>query len=94
MLSQWQGESGEADLRIFSFDDPDEQVVRLILVSGSFPDLGAVRIYTLGKSDLFPFRSSIATATPRQWDKIQSGADLIPRDWRAIEPRKTWPADG
>jgi hypothetical protein len=93
LLARWNGEGGAADLRIYAFPDPTEQVVRLIHVSDEFVDVGGVRIYKMGRSEEFPYRSAVALALPKYWERIQSGEQLLPTDWDITSIRKVWPND-
>ena len=95
VLARWQGESGPADLEIFAFPDPQKQVVRLMHVSKTFPDLGGVRVYRMGRSAEFPFRSEMAQVLPKYRDKIKtkSGERLLPPEWRPGTEQRVWPHD-
>ena len=95
VLARWQGESGPPDLEIFAFPDSQKQVVRLMHVSKTFPDLGGVRVYRMGRSAEFPFRSEIAQVLPKYRDKIKakSGEKLLPSDWESGTEERVWPHD-
>ena len=90
-LARWQGESGESDLEIYSFPDPEKQVVRLLHVSDAFSDRGGVHIYKMGKSEEFPFKSAIALSVPKYWSSIQDGDPLLPKEWNPGTFERVWP---
>ena len=91
VLARWHGEGGAPDLRIFAFPDPDQQVVQLLHVSESFPDPGSVRVYRLGRSEEFPFKSAVALALPKYWERIEAGAELLPPGWDHRTAKRVWP---
>ena len=93
VLARWHGEGGAQDLIVFAFPDPDEQVVRLLHVSATFPDVGGVRVYKLGRSEEFPFKSAIAFALPKYWDRIRLGVNLLPPGWDHKAAERVWPND-
>lgn len=84
-------EAGPADLMIFWFPDPQEQVVRLVLVSDEFQQTGAIRPLPLGRSAEFPFRSAAALATPDEWRRAQDGHLPLPDGWELAAARQVWP---
>src|ERR1041385_938967 len=90
-LARWHGEDNDADVSIFSFPDPEEQVVRLIEVSREFPTAGDVRPFTFGRSIEFPFKSSVALVVPEEWEKLQSGQMSLPSGWDIGAARRVWP---
>jgi hypothetical protein len=91
VLAQWQGESGEADLKIFAFPDTEGRVVRLAHVSEGIADRGGIRIFKMGMSKEFPFTSVIALTVPKYWDQIIHGEPLLPPDWDIATRRQVWP---
>jgi hypothetical protein len=93
-LARWQGESGESDLQIFSFPDPEQKVVRLLHVSEMFADTDGVYAIKMGKSQEFPFKSSVALTMPKYWARIKAGELLLPEGWDATTARKVWPDEG
>jgi hypothetical protein len=76
-LARWHGEGGPADLRVFSFPDPTEQFVRLVEVSEEFMPTGTIRPLTLRASNLFPFKSSVALASPDEWVAVEGGRPSV-----------------
>jgi hypothetical protein len=84
-------ESGPADLKIIWFLDPQEQTVRLLLVSDEFQETGAIRPLPLGKSAEFPFRSAAALATPDEWRRAQDGSLPLPDGWDLAAARQVRP---
>src|SRR5580700_5641361 len=75
-------ESGPSDLKIVWFPDPQEETIRLLLVSDDFQQTGAIRALPLGKSTDFPFRSAAALATPAEWRRAQDGSLPLPEGWK------------
>lgn len=90
-LVRWHGEGGPADLRVFLFPDPDEQVVRLLEVSDEFFTASEIHPLTLGRSAIFPFRSATALARPEDWDQVQAGRLSLPQGWNLNARRQVWP---
>jgi hypothetical protein len=90
-LAESHGEAGADDLSIFAAEDAGDNIVRLIHVSEVFPDLGGVRVYRMGSSAEFPFRSAIALVRPDQWARIKSGTDVLPADWKIARAKQVWP---
>ena len=92
-LARWNGEVGADDLVTFAAEDVGDNVVRLIHVSEELPDLGDVRVFSMGASADFPFRSEIALLHSGQWKKIRSGSDELhfPSDWKIAAARQVWP---
>lgn len=93
-LSEWHAELDRPDLQIFSFPDPDGILVRLIEVSEEFPSSDQVRPITFGASKEFPFRSSVALATPAEWQKVLDGELLLPEGWNVEDRKRVWPHEG
>jgi hypothetical protein len=90
-LARWHGEGGPADLRVFSFPDPTEQFVRLVEVSEEFMPTGTIRPLTLRASNLFPFKSSVALASPDEWVAVEAGRLALPAGWQLTEREQVWP---
>ena len=92
-LAEWQGSAGPSDLAIYSYDDPKQEVVRFVHISDEYPNLGGVRVYRLGRSEDFPFRSAVAMVNQEQWAKIcrRDSVSLLPEDWITAEPKRVWP---
>ncbi len=93
-LARWQGEGGEPDLKIYVFPDPEKKVVRLLDVSDGFADRGGIPIYKMGASEELPFRSAIALAVPRYFEKLLSGEKLLPPEWDVSLCTQVWPDEG
>ena len=92
-LARWQRAVGGQNYRAYSFPDPEKQVVRLLEVSPAYPDTGELMPVTWGRSAEVPFRSTIAMATPKQWERVQSGALPLPDGWILRDMRQIWPDD-
>src|SRR5438105_1546169 len=91
LLARWQGEGGPEDLLIFTFPDPAEESVRLLGVSDEFMETGAVLPMSFGRSAELPFRSSTASVTPAEWDRIRAGRIALPAGWDLATARQVWP---
>jgi hypothetical protein len=90
-LVEAHNEAGPADLRIMFFPDPQEQFVRLLLVSDDFQETGVVRPLTLGRSMEFPFRSAVALVTCEEWAKVTAGNLPLPSGWRLDTAQQVLP---
>lgn len=91
LLARWHAEGGPADLFIFAFPDPDENIVRLLEVSEDFLATGEIRPMTFGRSAELPFRSATALATPQEWEQAQAGSLPLPHGWELKSKRRVWP---
>ncbi|MCC2669543.1 MAG: hypothetical protein K0Q72_2014 [Armatimonadetes bacterium] len=91
LLSTWHAELDRADLQIFSFPDPEARVVRLLEVSSDFAESDQLRPLSFGASKEFPFRSSVALATPAEWQEVLAGKRSLPAEWSLAERRLVWP---
>lgn len=91
ILARWQCEGGPADVRAFSFPDPAGQLVRLVEVSEEFMPTGGIRPLTLRASRLFPFKSSVALASPDEWAAVEEGRLGLPGGWDHTTKEQVWP---
>lgn len=85
--------TGPDEVQIYSVPDSQEQVVRLIEVSESFPESGVDRpapangverivpVFSMGRAKDFPFRSEIVQVTPAEWQQLRQGHLKLNRDW-------------
>ena len=85
--------AGPDQMEIYSVPDPQQQVVRLIEVSATFPEGGVERpvppngverivpVFPMGRAKDFPFRSEIVQVTPAEWAQLRQGSLKLNRDW-------------
>ncbi|HZL37715.1 MAG TPA: hypothetical protein VFC78_20530 [Tepidisphaeraceae bacterium] len=90
-LVRWHAEGGAPDLRVFSFPDPSEKFVRLIEVSEEFMPTGAIQPLTLRAFDIFPYKSSVALASPAEWQAVETGRIKLPAGWDLTTAAQVWP---
>jgi len=81
-LARWHGEGGPADLRVFSFPDATELL---------FLPTGIIRPLTLRASTLFPYKSSVALASPEEWAAAERGTLALPPGWHLAASAQVWP---
>ena len=92
--------AGDDEIVIYSLPDPDAKVVRLVEVSGAFPEAGVDRpvppngvervvpVFPMGPADDFPFRSEVAQVTRDEWDRLRRGDLRLTRDWDLSQARE------
>jgi hypothetical protein len=90
-LARWHGEDESPPVAIFSFDDPEGMVVRLVEVSADFLAKDQLWVVRFGASEEFPFDSAVALATPEEWEQIGQGGRALPDGWRFGEATQVWP---
>ena len=91
-LVGWHADDGALpDLEIYSFPDPDQLEVRLLEVSDQFPRTERPWGPTFGRSDLFPFKSTVVQIPPAQWAEVQQGTTPLPRAWDLERRQRVWP---
>jgi len=90
-LVRWQAEGGPPDLIIFHFPDLAAQNVRLLEISDEFLADGSVKPFALGRSESFPFRSTVILASPDEWREIEAGRLSLPEGWDLLARQKVWP---
>jgi hypothetical protein len=85
--------SGPDQVEIYQLPDPQQRVVRLIEVSGAFPEGGVERpaptggmervvpVFPMGPAKDFPFRSEIVQVTPNEWEELRQGNLKLNRNW-------------
>jgi hypothetical protein len=78
-------------MEIFTVLDPQKSTVRLIEVSDAFPETGSALPVTFGKTEEFPYRSSVIILTRNEWEKLKAGKLQAPAGWNLAEARKVWP---
>ena len=88
---RWHCQGGPPDVRAFSFPDPAGRLVRLVEVSEEFLPTGVIRPLTLRTSELFPFRSSVALASPEEWAAVEAGQLSLPPGWDLATKEPVWP---
>jgi hypothetical protein len=90
-LARWHGEDEDPPVIIYSFDDPQEQTVRLLEVSEGFPTTGEAITWAFGQSPEFPYRSEVVMVTPEEWEQIKSGGFALPPQWDPTSQAQVWP---
>ena len=90
-LVGWHRGLGGRGFRAYAFPDPSREVVRLVEVSSEVQDTGDLLPVTFGASEQFPFRSTVAMATPRQWAQVMAGDLQLPEGWDSREMRQVYP---
>ena len=90
-LAEWHSGSDLPDLEVYSFDDPQGNVVRLLEVSSQFPATGKVVAYPFGRSETFPFKSAVAQISPQEWDRVKQGQLPLPAGWDLSTAQKVRP---
>lgn len=90
-LAEWHRGADLPDLEVFSFADPQRQVVRLLEVSDHFPATGQVIAYPFGRSAQFPFKSVVAQITRAEWGRVQSHALALPPGWDLTTAERVLP---
>ena len=93
MLAEWHSGIDRPDLEIYAFPDPEGAVVRLVEISGEFPETDEVVPVTFGKSEEFPFKSSVVILTPTEWQQVLAADRALPAGWDLTTRRKIWPHD-
>ena len=91
MLASWHGQGAEADLEIFSFPDPLQQVVRLVEVSDVHPATGSAQEMPMGKSAEYPYGSAVVFLTHEDWRQAQAGKLRFPEGWNLSAKVNVWP---
>lgn len=91
LLASWHASGDEIMQEVWSFPDPDRDVVRLVEVSADFPTTGEAVPLSLGKSAEFPFKSSVILLTPDEWEKVQHGEIQLPEAWASSDRVRVWP---
>ena len=79
------------DLRVFVFEDPHYQTLRLLEVSQDFLS-GSVSPVTFGASRDIPVESSVILASEEEFEGISSGRLELPEEWSRDHMRQIWPA--
>lgn len=91
-LARWHGEGESEPMAIFSFDDPEQHVVRLLEVSDAFPATGQAWAIGFGPSREFQFPSEVIIVTREEYQAIQQGSMPLPEKWAHLTSRQVWPA--
>jgi len=85
--------AGPDEVEIYSVPDPHERVVRLIEVSGVFPQGSVERsalsggmerivpVFKMGPAKDFPFSSEVVQVTPDEWMQLREGQLKLNQDW-------------
>ena len=85
--------AGDPGMDIYSVNDPQQRVVRLIEVSDAFPEGGVDRpvppdgverivpVFPMGPARDFPFRSEVVQVTRAEWDQLREQHLRLNRDW-------------
>lgn len=90
LLAQWHGEDQDPPVTIFSYDDPEGMVVRLLEVSEGFPVSGEAWPIAFGASQDLPFRSEVIIVAPEDLAEIEAGRIAMPASWGG-QRRRVWP---
>jgi len=92
-LARWHStEHAAKDLVIYSYDDPEEKVIRLLEVSRVFPGEQNEDVWSMdfGASPEVPFQSRVALASRKQWRAISRGDLTLPKGWEGAAPREVY----
>ena len=91
-LARWHGEGENEPIVIFSVDDPEGGVVRLLEVSDAFPATGEAWPIGFGPSREFPFPSEVIVVTGAEYQAIERGEMPLPERWAGLTRRQVWPS--
>ena len=93
LLAQWHGEEADPPVTIYSYDDPEERVVRLLEVSEGFPASGEAWAVGFGPSTEFGYYSEVILLTPDEYQATLDQGLPLPEKWRGPVSRKVWPRE-
>ena len=92
MLARWHADDQDPPITVYSFDDPDEQEVRLLEVSEAFVTSEEVWPVTFRATDQLPYMSTVILVSAEEYDGLETGEFALPEGWPPLnEGRRVWP---
>jgi hypothetical protein len=87
LLARWHREEVPSMVAIWSYDDPDEKVVRLLEVDELYAPEGEIWSYHFTASETFPFRTEVALVGPEDFAAAEAGTVSLPKGYQKVERR-------
>lgn len=91
-LAEWHGQDQDPVVEVYSFDDPEEEEVRLLEVSEAFFTSGEVLPLSFRATEELPYVSTVILLSPEEYGRLRNGELGLPEGWgESTEGRKVWP---
>jgi hypothetical protein len=87
LLVRWHREDTPTVLEIWSYDDPDKRVVRLLEVDKLYAPEGEIWSYHFPEAETFPFLMEVALVGPADFEAMEAGDVSLPKSYQNV-PRR------